>query len=145
MSEYENEIAQIAAHTARRGSGCVGRSAAGRQLDQGALRLAVIAHIRHTHTPYDDLLMTGCPRRLARQKIAPQIDRRIAPSSPVASPTRSPWAPIERASWSQAISPRSALIVSSGPRDFLIRVLMGLSANCWFIFTMPHWRSASTR
>jgi hypothetical protein len=74
----QSEIAQIAAHTARRGSGCVGRSAAGRQLDQGALRLAVIAHIRHTHTPYDDLLMTGCPRRLARQKIAPQIDRQIA-------------------------------------------------------------------
>ena len=73
-----DEIAQIAAHIARRVSGCVGRSAAGRNLDHAALRLAVIAHIRHSHTPYDELLMTGCPRRLARQKIALAIDRTLA-------------------------------------------------------------------
>ena len=72
-----DEVAQIAARTARRGSGCVGRSAAGRNLDDAALRLAVIAHIRHSHTDYDSLLMTGCPRRMARQKIAPKIDGKV--------------------------------------------------------------------
>ena len=72
-----NEAREIAAHTARRGSGRVGRSAAGRQLHQEAIRLAVVAHIRHEHTRYDQLLMTGCPRKDARRKIASEIDRTV--------------------------------------------------------------------
>ena len=35
-------------------------------------------------------------------------------------------------------------MVSSGPSDFLMSVLMGLRANCWFIFTMPHCLSQAT-
>jgi hypothetical protein len=68
------EAADIAAHTAVRGSGRVGRSAAGRQLDEEALRLAVVAHVRHTHTPYDELLMDGTDRKDARSMVAAGID-----------------------------------------------------------------------
>jgi hypothetical protein len=60
---------EIARHTAERGSGRVGRSAAGRAVDPVAIKLAVIAHIRHEHTDYDKLLMEGVPRREARDMI----------------------------------------------------------------------------
>ena len=43
----------IAQHAAVRGSGRVGRSAAGRALKQQALELAVTASVRHQDTPYD--------------------------------------------------------------------------------------------
>lgn len=69
------EAKQIASHTARRGSGRVGRSAAGRQLHQDAIRLAVVAHIRHEHTRYDELLMSGAAREDARRAVASDIDR----------------------------------------------------------------------
>jgi len=69
-----DEAKQIASHTARRGSGRVGRSAAGRKLHEDAIRLAVIAHIRHEHTRYDALLMTGTAREAARRMIASDID-----------------------------------------------------------------------
>jgi hypothetical protein len=68
------ESRQIASHTARRGSGRVGRSAAGRQLQNEAIRLAVIAHIRHEHTRYDALLMSGTARDTARRMIASTIN-----------------------------------------------------------------------
>jgi hypothetical protein len=67
------EARQIASHTARRGSGRVGRSGAGRQLQAEAIRLAVIAHIRHEHTRYDMLLMSGTARKSARQAISSDI------------------------------------------------------------------------
>src|SRR5207237_3448519 len=44
-----NEAHRITEHTAVRGSGRVGRSAAGRSLDENPLRLAVIASVRHAH------------------------------------------------------------------------------------------------
>jgi hypothetical protein len=53
------EAHAIARHTGARGSGRVGRSSAGRALDEEALRLAVVAHVRHTHTNYDSLIMQG--------------------------------------------------------------------------------------
>jgi hypothetical protein len=68
------EAQQIASHTARRGSGRVGRSAAGRKLHADAVRLAVVAYIRHEHTEYDELLMSGCERSDARRAVAAQID-----------------------------------------------------------------------
>jgi hypothetical protein len=37
----------------------VGRTAAGRALDERAITAAAIAAIRHTHTRYDELLMSG--------------------------------------------------------------------------------------
>ena len=66
----EAEAQQIATHTAERGSGRVGRSAAGRQLDPTAIKLAVIAWIRHQHTAYDELLMDGVQRQSARNQIS---------------------------------------------------------------------------
>ena len=64
-----DEAHQIAAHAAERGSGRVGRSAAGRELDPQAITLAVIAHVRHVHTNYDSLLMGGVDRSDAREQI----------------------------------------------------------------------------
>jgi hypothetical protein len=65
----------IAAHTAERGSGRVGRSAAGRALADRALELAVRASVRHEDTGYDHLLMSGVPRDDARHRIADDVDR----------------------------------------------------------------------
>ncbi|WP_249997534.1 DUF2293 domain-containing protein [Actinoplanes sp. M2I2] len=67
--------AAISEHTGTRGSGRVGRSAAGRALDPDAVRRAVVASVRHEDTPYDDLLMAGVPRGEARERIREDIDR----------------------------------------------------------------------
>jgi len=65
----------IARHTSLRGSGRVGRSAAGRSLDEKAVTLAVVASVRHEDTDYDSLLMSGVPREAARERIKPAIER----------------------------------------------------------------------
>ncbi|MFC6019903.1 DUF2293 domain-containing protein [Plantactinospora solaniradicis] len=65
----------IAGHTGLRGSGRVGRSAAGRAVDQDAMTRAVIASIRHEDTEYDQLLMAGVSRADARERIRTDIDR----------------------------------------------------------------------
>ncbi len=65
----------IARHTSLRGSGRVGRSAAGRSLDEEALTLAVVASIRHEDTDYDSLLMSGVNRAEARDLIRSAVDR----------------------------------------------------------------------
>lgn len=67
------EARAIAQHASIRGSGRVGRSAAGKNLEEGALRLAAIAFIRHRHTTYDDLLMNGMDRASARQSVWDKI------------------------------------------------------------------------
>jgi hypothetical protein len=72
------EAHQIAEHTGRRNSGRVGRSAAGRTLEPAALDLAVIAHIRHVHTSYDELLMGGADRSHARMLVREQINLVLA-------------------------------------------------------------------
>jgi hypothetical protein len=61
-----------------RGSGRVGRSAAGRALDEQAVRLAVVASVRHQDTDYDELLMAGFPREVARERVRSAIDRVLA-------------------------------------------------------------------
>ncbi|WP_306993710.1 DUF2293 domain-containing protein [Amycolatopsis thermophila] len=68
----------IAEHAGTRGSGRVGRSAAGRALDENAVRLAVIASVRHLDTAYDRMLMDGVPRAEARERIRPDLDRVLA-------------------------------------------------------------------
>ena len=68
------EARAIAEHTALRGSGRVGRTEAGRNLDDRALTLAVIAAIRHKHTNYDELLADGSERAYARQSVADRVD-----------------------------------------------------------------------
>jgi hypothetical protein len=67
----------IAEHTAVRGSGRVGRTEAGRALEDEALRLAVIAAIRHRHTSYDELLMKGVDRLDARGRVRDQIEEAL--------------------------------------------------------------------
>jgi hypothetical protein len=69
------EARAIAVHTSLRGSGRVGRSAAGRALDQEALTAAVIAAIRHRHTRYDRLLMASHDRGDARAAVRDAVDR----------------------------------------------------------------------
>ncbi|MDZ4269328.1 MAG: DUF2293 domain-containing protein [Mycobacterium sp.] len=64
----------IAYHAALRGSGRVGRSAAGRALDRDAVRLAVAASVRHVDTDYDDLLMSGVDRDDARHRVRHLVD-----------------------------------------------------------------------
>jgi hypothetical protein len=70
--------AAIARFAAVRGSGRIGRSAAGRALDDRAIRLAVAASVRHEDTGYDELLMAGVPRPVAREQVQPAIDRVLA-------------------------------------------------------------------
>ncbi|MFD4785572.1 DUF2293 domain-containing protein [Streptomyces sp. NPDC058459] len=60
----------VAEHAGLRGSGRVGRSAAGQALSEAAVTSAVVASVRHLDTPYDELLMSGVPRREARGRIA---------------------------------------------------------------------------
>jgi hypothetical protein len=64
----------IAHHAAKRGSGRVGRSAAGRALNPDAVRLAVVASVRHSDTDYDELLMSGAERETARGRVFDQVD-----------------------------------------------------------------------
>jgi hypothetical protein len=70
--------AEIARHAGERSSGRVGRSAAGRDLEERAVTLAVVASIRHLDTDYDDLLMSGVERAEARERIRPAIDKVLA-------------------------------------------------------------------
>ena len=70
-----NRATRIAEHAGLRGSGRVGRSAAGRALDESAIVLAVAASVRHQDTDYDSLLMAGLARDMARERARPAIDR----------------------------------------------------------------------
>lgn len=65
----------IARHTAARGSGRVGRSSAGRALDESALELAVTAAVRHEDSRYDELLMAGMSREMARAEVRDEVAR----------------------------------------------------------------------
>ena len=59
----------IAEHACRKYSGRVGRSAAAKALNEQAVRLSVIAHIRHTETNYDKLLLDMFERNEARMLV----------------------------------------------------------------------------
>ena len=63
----------IAEHACLKYSGRVGRTAAAKKLDEEAVRLAVIAHIRHEATGYDDLLAQGFERWDARAAVAGEV------------------------------------------------------------------------
>jgi hypothetical protein len=65
----------IARHAAARGSGRVGRTAAGRALDSGPIQLAVAASVRHRDTSYDELLMSGLERADARERVRDEVTR----------------------------------------------------------------------
>lgn len=68
----------IAEHACLKYSARVGRSAAAKSLDEAAIRLAVIAHIRHTATEYDTLLSRGYDRYDARIQVQEKIDDVLA-------------------------------------------------------------------
>ena len=68
-----SEEMQIAEHACRKYSGRVGRTAAAKALSPEAIRLAVIAHIRHAHTNYDELLAEYANRDTARERIRGQV------------------------------------------------------------------------
>ena len=63
----------IAEHACRKYSGRVGRSAAAKDLEQEAIDLAVRAHVRHAETEYDELLLRGYDRSLARAEVEDRI------------------------------------------------------------------------
>ena len=65
----------IAEHACRKYSGRVGRSAAAKALSEAAVHLAVAAHVRHTETNYDDLLVSGFDRREARRRMQDEVSR----------------------------------------------------------------------
>lgn len=66
---------EISRHAFMPGSGRVGRTAAGRELDRGALTLAVAAAIRHVDTSYDEWLMKGLDRLEARARVRPEVEQ----------------------------------------------------------------------
>jgi len=63
----------VAEHACRKHSGRVGRSAAAKEFDEEAVRLAVRAHVRHEETPYDELLLKGFDRHSARMEVEDQV------------------------------------------------------------------------
>jgi hypothetical protein len=73
-----DEAERIAAWTCRKHSGRVGRSAAAKEFDAQAIRLAIVASIRHEHTRYDELLMRNGDRQSAREAVAADIERVLA-------------------------------------------------------------------
>jgi hypothetical protein len=66
---------EIAEHACRKYSGRIGRSAAAKGLAEEAVRLAVVAHIRHRETNYDKLLGKGWYRGEARARVRDDVDR----------------------------------------------------------------------
>ena len=64
----------IAQHACEKYSGRVGRSAAAQRFDDGAVRLAVLAHVRHRETGYDELLASGEERQDARALVRGEVD-----------------------------------------------------------------------
>ncbi|MCH2210248.1 MAG: DUF2293 domain-containing protein [Fuerstiella sp.] len=63
----------IASHACRRSSRRVGRSRAAKALSNQAVTLAVVAHVRHTETIYDQMLADGIERCRARQMVRSQV------------------------------------------------------------------------
>jgi hypothetical protein len=72
LDEDKRFVADLAAAIR---SGRVGRTVAGRALEPDAVRLAVVAAVRHEDTRYDDLLMSGTARSEARELVRSDIDQ----------------------------------------------------------------------
>jgi len=68
----------IAEHACLKYSGRVGRTAAAKSLDAAAVRLSVIAHIRHAETHFDELLVNSNEKREARDLVKAAVDRVLA-------------------------------------------------------------------
>jgi hypothetical protein len=68
---------RFAEYACQKYSGRVGRSAVAKDLDANAVELAVRAHVRHVHTPYDLLLARGAERFDARREVASPVDKSL--------------------------------------------------------------------
>ena len=68
----------IAEHACLKYSGRVGRSAGAKVLDENAIQLAVVAHIRHRRTRYDHLLASGYDRYDARAEVETSVRAVVA-------------------------------------------------------------------
>jgi len=68
------ESHRIAKHACLRNSGRIGRSASAKQFEAPSIELAVRAHIRHEHTPYDHLLSRGNDRQECRMEVAAMVE-----------------------------------------------------------------------
>lgn len=64
---------EITEHTCQKYSGRVGRTAAAKAFDETTVKLAVIAHIRHVLTNYDELLSKGYERFEAREAVSEKV------------------------------------------------------------------------
>jgi len=69
---------EIAEHACLKYSGRVGRSAGAKRLEEDTVRIAVVAHIRHAETNYDQLLGRGVERHEARAMVADAVDQVLA-------------------------------------------------------------------
>lgn len=72
------EAAAVAEHACVVGSDRIGRTEAAKQLEAEAVELAVRAHVRHAHTPYDEMLARGMDRGDARSRIHDRVERVLA-------------------------------------------------------------------
>lgn len=64
----------IAEHACLKYSGRIGRTSSAKNFDVTAIRLAVIAHLRHTKTKYDSLLAKGYDRSYARVQVEDTVN-----------------------------------------------------------------------
>lgn len=67
------EAAEIAVHACEKHSGRVGRTAAAKALDDEMVRLAVVAHVRHLHTTYDQTIARTRDKRGSRAVIRADV------------------------------------------------------------------------
>jgi hypothetical protein len=63
----------IAEHACLKYTGRVGRTAAAKTFDADVVHLAVLAHVRHVETLYDELLASGLGRHEARRQVEDQV------------------------------------------------------------------------
>jgi hypothetical protein len=68
----------IAEHACLKNSGRVGRTSWAKDLSQAAIRMAVVAHIRHEQTDYDLLLQKGYDRFAARRAVESEVSDVLA-------------------------------------------------------------------
>ncbi|MFH1395171.1 MAG: DUF2293 domain-containing protein, partial [Candidatus Omnitrophota bacterium] len=66
---------KIAEHACLKYSGRIGRTQQAKKLDEKAIRLAVIAYIRHECTSYDTFLAKGYDRGDARSKVEDNVQK----------------------------------------------------------------------
>lgn len=69
---------QIADHACQKHTNRVGRSSQAKLLNSYSVSLAVWAYIRHSETPYEELLMEGIPREVAREQVKAKAEEVMA-------------------------------------------------------------------